>query len=180
MEEHSIDLLASADCKNASSPKEIELFESLLDACDRRLVEMGIPRDLIILKANQNGSAVCFADFHNILIYIRARKSQQQFAFPVTAEAFLPEWLHSERKKSQPQLIYISVDNINTLLCCCDAFLELISLAANKYHTFDCCGMYEQCSDVRRCINSHDDALGCTYRKRLKEGKVFYGKNRNV
>lgn len=46
---------------------------------------------------------------------------------------------------------------------------------------FDCCSRFEQCSDAKKCI--HPDkafSLGCGYRKILKSGCVFYGKNRNI
>lgn len=46
---------------------------------------------------------------------------------------------------------------------------------------FDCCAMFEQCSDAMRCILPNSAiATSCGYRKILREGKVFYGKNQNV
>ncbi len=44
---------------------------------------------------------------------------------------------------------------------------------------YDCCSRYEECSDAKHCI--HPDrkfALGCHYRRVLKSGRIFYGKNR--
>lgn len=46
---------------------------------------------------------------------------------------------------------------------------------------FDCCSRYEVCSDAGRCINPNPDmAAGCGYRKIMKSGRIFYGKNRNI
>lgn len=46
---------------------------------------------------------------------------------------------------------------------------------------FDCCSRYEICSDKRHCIHpDRNFSSGCGYRKMLKTGKIFYGKNRNV
>lgn len=46
---------------------------------------------------------------------------------------------------------------------------------------FDCCSRYEECSNARKCINpSPDMALVCGYRKIMKQGRIFYGKNRNI
>lgn len=46
---------------------------------------------------------------------------------------------------------------------------------------FDCCSRYEECSNARKCINPNPDmALGCGYRKIMKQGRIFYGKNRNI
>lgn len=46
--------------------------------------------------------------------------------------------------------------------------------------SFGCCSRFEQCSDAKKCV--HDNVLyatACTYYQHLKQGKVFYGKNRN-
>lgn len=46
---------------------------------------------------------------------------------------------------------------------------------------FDCCNSFYECSDAMRCV--HPDkyfAAGCGYRRILKSGRVFFGKNRNV
>lgn len=48
-------------------------------------------------------------------------------------------------------------------------------------HTFGCCSRYLKCSDAKECV--HEDkqyAKGCAYYSNLKNGKIFYGKNRNV
>lgn len=46
---------------------------------------------------------------------------------------------------------------------------------------FDCCSRYMECSDAMRCIHPDKDfALLCGYRKVLRSGRVFYGKNRNI
>ena len=47
--------------------------------------------------------------------------------------------------------------------------------------SFACCGLYEKCSDEKKCI--HKDlqyAKACQYRKNLESGRIFYGKNRNI
>lgn len=47
--------------------------------------------------------------------------------------------------------------------------------------TFDICSRYMQCSDARRCV--HPDlihAKECSYKEKLENGIIFYGKNRNV
>lgn len=46
---------------------------------------------------------------------------------------------------------------------------------------FDCCSLCESCSDARKCINPHPSiATGCGYRKIMKQGRIFFGENRNV
>lgn len=46
---------------------------------------------------------------------------------------------------------------------------------------FGCCGKYEKCSDALKCLDP-DPEYGkrCYYKQNLDQGKVFYGKNRNI
>lgn len=47
--------------------------------------------------------------------------------------------------------------------------------------SFGCCSLFEECSNAKQCI--HENKLyskGCSYRRNLNDGKIFYGANRNV
>lgn len=53
------------------------------------------------------------------------------------------------------------------------------------YHSnarsFGCCSHFIECSDAMKCV--HENKLystACSYRKNLEDGKIFYGKNRNI
>ena len=71
-----------------------------------------------------------------------------------------------------------------------DAFLCFRSsprLAVDIFETvmkqaeFGCCSRYEACSDAGHCV--HPDimfAMQCAYRQNLINGKIFYGKNKNI
>jgi len=44
--------------------------------------------------------------------------------------------------------------------------------------TFGCCSRYTECSDAKACLQEHEQwSKGCSYRKNLINGKIFYGKN---
>lgn len=46
---------------------------------------------------------------------------------------------------------------------------------------FGCCSRFEICSNEKKCINPNFlMSLACAYRKNLEEGKIFYGKNKNI
>lgn len=48
-------------------------------------------------------------------------------------------------------------------------------------YTYDCCHLYMQCSDARSCLNpDRIHAKSCTYRKKIEEGRIFFGNNRNI
>lgn len=47
--------------------------------------------------------------------------------------------------------------------------------------TFGCCNDFERCSDALHCLHTDNRFYnGCMYRKNLEDGKVFYGKNKNI
>lgn len=50
-----------------------------------------------------------------------------------------------------------------------------------KGRLFDCCHRYLECSNARQCTHPDEEfALSCSYRRKLKQGIVFFGENRNV
>ena len=61
------------------------------------------------------------------------------------------------------------------------SLIASIILSLFSFDRFDCCGKYKECSDAKKCL--HEDKLystACTYRKKLEQGIIFYGENRNV
>lgn len=46
---------------------------------------------------------------------------------------------------------------------------------------FGCCHLYEKCSDAKACVQPDKlFALACYYKKNLEQGRIFYGKNKNI
>lgn len=67
---------------------------------------------------------------------------------------------------------------VNFLDQLCSALQSIIDSIPTE---FSCCSRYEECSDAIACTNPDKElATGCSYRKTLHIGKVFYGKNRNI
>ena len=51
----------------------------------------------------------------------------------------------------------------------------------SKADSFGCCSRFEKCSDAMKCV--HENKLyskACMYRTNLDQGRIFYGKNRNI
>ena len=47
--------------------------------------------------------------------------------------------------------------------------------------SFGFCSRYEACSDAQKCIHPNPIfAAACTYKKNLEQGRIFYGKNKNI
>ena len=74
-------------------------------------------------------------------------------------------------KKTSPNLTeYI---RRNTIYC--------IKGYVSKAARFGCCSYFEKCSDAQKCV--HENKLyskACIYRENLDQGRIFYGKNRNI
>lgn len=58
-------------------------------------------------------------------------------------------------------------------------FFQCYAMVADNI--FGCCNNFLECSDAKKCTYPNKlFASGCLYRKNLENGKIFYGKNRNV
>lgn len=87
------------------------------------------------------------------------------------------------KKKSDPITranIAVDSNNLN------EFFNFVIKLVLDNYFTegsdaFGCCSRYEACSDAKKCLHENKlYARNCIYGSHLAEGRIFYGKNRNV
>lgn len=84
-------------------------------------------------------------------------------------------------KKRSDDLIQL---DLTDECACCDILYKLTLEALNKYspsYKFGCCDKYVECSDAGKCL--HQDKLhanGCAYNGNLKEGRIFYGKNKTI
>lgn len=87
-------------------------------------------------------------------------------------------------KKSDKLFFYMPLEDFYSVLSKSSECVDLINtifLDAFSFAPFGCCSSFEKCSDQRRCI--HPDraySTACQYRKNLEQGKIFYGKNKNI
>lgn len=55
----------------------------------------------------------------------------------------------------------------NNIMFCIDNY--------EAHNSFGCCSLYKECSKKQRCLHSNNlYAKGCTYRKNLENGLIFY------
>lgn len=51
----------------------------------------------------------------------------------------------------------------------------------SKADRFGCCSLMEECSDAMRCLHVNKlYSKSCMYRENMENGRIFYGKNRNI
>lgn len=88
-----------------------------------------------------------------------------------------------EDKQTGNKIIILTFDSKTEELR--DYICKIILYRLKYYRTsrpaFGCCNKFMECSDALKCV--HDNKLystACTYRHRLENGIIFYGKNRNV
>lgn len=83
-------------------------------------------------------------------------------------------------KKGKYHAVDCLTDNQMDLLC--ELLRERKAEAfRNLGAHFDCCNDHVRCSDERGCVHKSDPFYNdCTYRRNLEQGRIFYGKNRNV
>lgn len=79
----------------------------------------------------------------------------------------------------------ISIHNINDIRNISNDLGYIFKLLFLQYisneESFGCCSKYIECSDNLKCV--HDNIrfrVACMYKKNLDNGKIFYGKNKNV
>lgn len=58
------------------------------------------------------------------------------------------------------------------------ACVALKSIIDSIPKDFSCCSRYNECSDLKQCCHPDMSArIGCYYRRNLRAGRIFYGKN---
>lgn len=100
----------------------------------------------------------------------------------------IPEYFRDLIQKSNIEATLLSdhyfrikVTDINSSLK--PLLSEIYEYCCRKYSDgrFDCCSMYLECSNRKTCC--HEDqkfAQACGYKYIMKNGKIFYGINRNI
>lgn len=66
-----------------------------------------------------------------------------------------------------------------------DYIMRIVDFNVKTYtpkQSFGCCSKFNECSDALECVHENKlYAAGCKYRKiNLENGRIFYGKNRNI
>ncbi len=61
------------------------------------------------------------------------------------------------------------------------ALIEIYDNCKPSGSMFGCCSRFNACSDAKKCIHpDRNYAKNCWYQENMKQGKIFYGKNRSI
>ena len=175
---------ATEGVTDALKLSETELFEALKPALLAAMAGYGIPSEKLTL--------VQMSGYWSVFLYDRCLlcrlKSGQSFTYltvkrlPLQQKDLL-DGVVIKNTASDEQ------GGFDRIILTDDALKRVQNIAptlvANAINAmpkaYDCCSRYEECSDAKHCI--HPDpvfAAGCGYARILREGRIFYGKNRNI
>ena len=116
---------------------------------------------------------------------ISARKKKYFFSVRDSYLQYAPEHLRDTAKSERGETGYSSSafePPINGVQAFAEMLCKALDGTIDSVHCdYACCSRCEECSDALHCVQpiAHI-AANCGYRKILKTGRVFYGKNRNV
>ncbi len=165
------------------APEEEKIFQLLRPVLEKRVKEHWMnARRLIFSLRDQRGSqcsAIYLFNENNLLVRICCRKRRwmelpRNNAF---SERNLPLGIDYIGKPGS----YIRIPLEEQWR---DEYTEIILAALDGEFEaypcdFSCCSSFRECSDARRCVHVDDlFYLGCSYRKSLYNGTVFWGANR--
>ena len=130
------------------------------------------------ISTNKDGSYSVF--FYGVLIFKLVRQTKQ---YKLHVKYDLSDYSIPDSKDGFVTYT-IDVGNGQEIEEC----IRLIFKGVNKYvydnyvaESFGCCSRFVECSDAMTC--THPDELhakGCMYKTNLDNGRIFYGKNKNV
>lgn len=119
--------------------------------------------------------------FHNTAV-IKFLPNKTEYLYIRCVDTIqLPDKYTFKTVKSLPDYLQFEYDTNDTLTALSDYFLSMFINSSPIQEPFGCCHNFILCSDALKCI--HPDPIfssGCMYRENLEQGKVFYGKNRNI
>ena len=166
--------------------KEQNAFQLLRNALEETLAKdnlspMSISFRLGNAEKSQYSSVYLFNE-NCIFCRICFRGKQHYLSIPSTYENHIPDGITYKILSSDPSYCRIALSSVEDVLQIKDVLCKILAMQIDTFPAeFGCCSRYEACSDAMKCIHPDSDmAIKCAYRKNLKKGKIFYGKNKNV
>lgn len=167
------------------TPEE-KAFEAARPALEDVLKRYRLDRDRIFFSQTKSGYYSIYFDTKQedakaLPVIARLGGKKKQYMAVKTpylrfSKVFNGEAVHG--KDGYSKIYLTSFDDIKEY----SALLqEVLQTVMRTLREFDCCSRYIECSDAKQCVHPNPEfALKCGYQFILKEGRVFYGSNRNV
>lgn len=117
----------------------------------------------------------------SLVARIKLRGKKNYIGIPQRLFDAFPVGVQIERTSSEKNIPRVCFEKLNIVFA-----LELLEKAAllaveRVPKEFDCCSRFEACSNAKVCVHPDPSfSMLCGYRKILKDGRIYYGKNRNI
>ena len=171
-------LLESRKVDNATEEKKAFalLYPQLMDLLHNAPMDSKIP----FLEEKNDFSSVYFFEKNNLFIRIVLRKKSHYIYVPDKYAHLFPGNI-LRKVKSVPDMSRISIDNYSDILKYLPYLRAMLDSMRRNLKGFGCCSRYLECSNATHCIHPNPRfALQCIYFYNLRDGKIFYGDNRNI
>ena len=135
--------------------------------------------DSVELTANKGYHTINIEKNAAIRIILNSRSTY--IAVKLKYEKLLINPIIPKSAKSQKDWINYKINTENDLDNIHSAFLAIYDDCKPSGTMFGCCSRFHACSDAKKCMHPDKQyAKNCWYQENLKQGKIFYGINRNI
>lgn len=176
------DLLENADFLK----KEKAAFQLIKSALELTLMNDNLSSDSVFFKegnaVKSQYSSVYLFNEGSIFLRICFRGKQHYFSILSKYKDYIPDGTAFKMIPSDSGYCRILLDSVEDMLKYEKMLCKILAMQIDTFPVdFGCCSRYESCSDAMRCIHPDSNmAIKCAYRKNLKNGRIFYGKNKNI
>ena len=179
MEQLSMEQLLESQ-KVDNSTEEEKAFTLLYPQLMDLLHNAPMDAKILFLDKKKDFSSVYYFEKNNLFIRIVLRNQARYIYIPDLYIHHFPSYLLS-KVKSVPDMSRISIENYSDILKYVTYLRSMLDDMCRKLKDFGCCSRYLECSNATHCIHPNPRfALQCIYFYNLRDGKIFYGKNRNI
>lgn len=160
--------------------EEEQAFTLLYSHLSDLLIDAPIDSKLLFLEHKSSFTSVYFMENGSLFLRFSIRKKERFVEIPDRYVDLFPS-VSFRTFKSVPGMALIPVSGFADVLDYVPQLRAMLDAMSRQFKDFGCCGHYLECSDAKACVHSDPRfALSCCYFYNLRDGKIFYGKNRNI
>lgn len=151
------------------------IYKTILDILENN------ERSLESVKITQNKAYHTVEIEDNAAIRIIINSRRQYISVKLKYEKLLINPIIPKSAESQKDWIKYQINGEDDLYKIELALLQIYDDCKPSGSMFGCCSRFSACSDAKKCIHpDRNYSKNCWYQENMKQGKIFYGINRNI
>lgn len=151
------------------------IYKTILNILERN------ERSLESVKITQNKAYHTVSIENNAAIRIIIDSNQSYISVKLKYEKLLINPIIPKSAKFQKDWIKYQINGLDDLDNTVIALLQIYDDCKPSGSMFGCCSRFNACSDAKKCIHPDKNySKNCWYQENMKQGKIFYGINRNI